>query len=345
MKIEYTPKKFRPAALRIIRQADQICSDYAAQDYDLTVRQLYYQFVARGIIPNRDSEYQKLKGIVNDARLAGLLDWDHIVDRGRYIRSLPHWNDPTGMIRSAAQQFRTDKWARQPTRIEVWIEKDALIGVLDAVCPDHDISYFSCRGYNSQSEMWGAAQRTNAFRWAGQNVIILHLGDHDPSGIDMTRDMKDRLHLFGHVDDINKLKKILRTEIQAGRIDSDADDYKEKATAFLNEIEDSWGNLQVRRIALTMDQVEEHQPPPNPAKTTDSRYEGYIVEYGEESWELDALDPATLTALIQDEIESVRDDEVWDEDVENEDALRSQIERISDHWDAVNQWLDEREAS
>lgn len=352
MKIEYTPKKFKPQTLRVIAQAEIICQDYAAQGFDLTVRQLYYQFVARGLIPNNQKEYTNLKDIVNDARMAGLLDWNHIVDRTRNLRSLSHWDSPADMVLGASQQFRTDKWARQPSRVEVWIEKDALVGVLETACEPLDVPYFSCRGYTSASEIWRAAQRLNRYRWAGQNVIILHLGDHDPSGIDMTRDIQDRLRLITGKDGTNHLRDLLREEIKAGRIDADAEDYKEKATTWLNSVVDDWGDIQVRRIALTMDQVEEYQPPPNPAKTTDARsgqrQDGsirpgsYIDEFGHESWELDALDPATLTALIQDEITAFRDDDLWDADIEEEESNSERLARIGEQWDDINTWLDEQ---
>jgi hypothetical protein len=334
-KIEYTPKKFSPGSLKIISQAEAICANYAAQGYDLTLRQLYYQFVSRGLIANKQTEYKRLGSIINDARLAGILDWDYIVDRTRNLRSLAHWDEPTDLIKAAAQQFRTDKWASQPTRIEVWIEKDALVGVLDVVCPDLDVPYFSCRGYTSQSEIWGAAQRLNEYLWKGQNVLILHLGDHDPSGIDMSRDIEDRLRLFTRKDMIRRMTTMLRKWIREGEIDPDAADYKEVARARLDEYEDTCGHLEIRRIALTMDQVQEYDPPPNPAKMTDARAEGYVGLYGDESWELDALDPATLSALIREHVEGERNEEAWDSAVEAEEAASDLLQGVSDRWDDV----------
>ena len=99
-------------------------------------------------------------------------------------------------MRSAARSFATDKWETQPYRPEVWIEKDALVGVIEGVCTGLDIDYFSCRGYTSQSEMWNAAQWLARYAHRGQIPLIVYLGDHDPSGIDMTRDIEDRLTLF-----------------------------------------------------------------------------------------------------------------------------------------------------
>jgi len=174
-RICYVPKLFTPGSLALIERADSVCADYQAQGYDLTLRQLYYQFVARGWIANRDSEYKRLGSIVNDARLAGLLDWSYIVDRTRNLRSLSHWRNPADIVAGAAYSFRTDLWRHQPFRPEVWVEKDALIGVIARACEREDVAYFSCRGYTSQSELWGAAQRLERYADDGQALVIIHL--------------------------------------------------------------------------------------------------------------------------------------------------------------------------
>lgn len=196
MKKCYIPKNFSSNSLGVIAQANTIIDAYEAQGFDLTLRQLYYQFVSRGLIPNKDTEYKKLGSIINDARLAGLIDWTRISDRTRNVRSLSHWANPAGVIESALASYHLDYWRGQSYRPEVWIEKDALVGVIEGVCQEFDVPYFSCRGYTSQSEMWSAGQRLLRTRRNGQKPLILHLGDHDPSGIDMSRDIFDRLDLF-----------------------------------------------------------------------------------------------------------------------------------------------------
>src|SRR5262245_37159888 len=129
-RIKYREKRFSAPRLAVIAQANAICAEYAAQGYDLTLRQLYYQFVARGLIANRQTEYKRLGDIIDEARMAGLLDWDYIVDRTRYLRTQNTWEHPSDIISASASQFRIDKWEHQPYRIEVWIEKDALVGVI-----------------------------------------------------------------------------------------------------------------------------------------------------------------------------------------------------------------------
>lgn len=311
----YQPKRFSASSKETIARANEIIADYGAQGLDLTLRQVYYQFVSRGWLPNNQTEYKRLGSILNDARMAGLISWDAIEDRTRNLRANSHWDEPADILRSAARSYREDLWASQDHYVEVWIEKDALVGVLDAVCPKNDVPYFSCRGYTSQSEMWSAAMRLNRAARSGRRPVVIHLGDHDPSGVDMSRDIRDRLNLFSAADF------------------GDAPQFDR-----------SWmpTDIEVRRIALTMDQVQEHQPPPNPAKLTDARAEGYVAQYGDESWELDALEPRTLIGLIQAEIDSCRDQDAWDNAVAAQEENRRKIEAAAELLDFDLEGLRER---
>jgi len=292
-KIAYIKKTFRQATEDLIAKANEIIDSYAADGYDLTIRQLYYQFVARGILENRQRNYKRLVDTINNARLAGLVDWERIVDRTRTMRGNSHWDSPKDIISACASQFRLDTRLTQDTYIEVWIEKDALVGVLEGVCTELDVPYFSCRGYTSQSAVWRAANRVKSMA-AGRvgRAVIIHLGDHDPSGIDMTRDIQTRLEIFGcsaHVD----------------------------------------------RIALNMDQVTEYSPPPNPAKITDSRYDAYVEEYGEESWELDALDPRSITELIHQTISQYTNNSRRQALIDDQWNNRRQLRGVATNWDQI----------
>ena len=258
----------------------------------MTLRQLYYQFVARDIIPNSDREYKRLGSVINDARLAGMIDWEDIVDRTRPSRGNTHWDSPQEIITAIGKQFQLNTRSDQDCYIEVWVEKDALIGVLEKVCEDIDVPYFSCRGYVSQSAMWQAAQRFIEQEENGKETYLIHLGDHDPSGIDMTRDIQARLRLFE-------------------------------------------SSCSVERIALIMEQIEEYNPPPNPAKLTDSRCQGYVDEYGNESWELDALDPRTITNLIEDAVAGYTDEDKRIALFVEQDNHRDNILAVAMKWDSV----------
>src|SRR5262249_21694061 len=151
-KIAYVPKTFRGSSQTLIDRANQIIADYLAQGYRLTLRQLYYQFVSRDLIPNNLKSYKRLGNIIHDARLAGLIDWDVSEDRTRNLHELPSWDSPETIIDACASQFRIDKWKNQECRVEVWIEKEALAGVFERVCDELQVPFFSCRGYTSQSE-------------------------------------------------------------------------------------------------------------------------------------------------------------------------------------------------
>ena len=200
MREMFIEKNFRRATLATIEQANTIIDEYQLAGFTLTLRQLYYQFVARDLIPNSDRSYKNLGKTINDGRLAGLIDWEAIEDRTRFLRSNSHWRTGADVVDSCAQQFQLDKWENQSHYIEVWIEKDALIGVIETICRRLDVPYFACRGYSSQSEQWRAGQRLQSVIDQDRKPLIIHLGDHDPSGIDMTRDNQDRLSLFAWAD-------------------------------------------------------------------------------------------------------------------------------------------------
>lgn len=121
--IRYEDLKLGPRSLETVEQANEIIAEFEAQGFDLTLRQLFYQFVARGLIPNTQREYKRLGSVVNDGRVAGLIDWNSIVDRTRNLRALPHWDAPEDIVRACAQQFNHDLWADQPGYCEVWMRR------------------------------------------------------------------------------------------------------------------------------------------------------------------------------------------------------------------------------
>jgi hypothetical protein len=318
-KIAYKAINFNDTEVAMIKAANRIIVNMQRQGFKLTVRQLYYQFVAHDLFPedrkwtqnpatgkwfrdpngtkNAEPNYKWICNILNDGRMGGLVDWSAIEDRTRNLETLPHWDGPNDIVTAVSQQFRYERWADQPNRVEVWIEKDALVGLIEGVCREMDVPYFSCRGYTSLSEMWDAGQRLKEYADGGQHPVILHFGDHDPSGKDMTRDIQERLELF------------------------------------------SGGEIEVRRLALTWDQIEQYNPPPNWAKITDPRAKAYIREFGDESWELDSMDPATMAGLIRGELEDLIDQDLWREADDNQAEAREQLQQIADRYDDVTNFL------
>jgi len=259
MRIKYNDWNPSLTSMRLVEIANEIIEEYEADGDILTLRQLYYQFVARGIIENTERSYKNLGTVITKGRMAGMISWEAIEDRNREHH---------------------DFWS-----------------VVARACDPLLVPHMACKGYLSASEAWRAGQRFQEAQDAGKECRVIHLGDHDPSGMDMTRDNQSRLNIFA--------------------------DY----------------GVQVDRIALNMDQVDEYSPPPNPAKITDSRAKEYIKQYGRSSWELDALEPKMLRQLITDEIEQYIDREVWEDTLNEERSKQRVLRELYHRWDEIEELL------
>ena len=184
----------------------------------------------------------------------------------------------------------------------MWIEKDALIGVIEGVCTELRVPYFAHRGNNSQTLQYQAGRRFAAYLDRGLIPLVLHLADHDPNGIDMTRDNIERLALYARAD------------------------------------------IEVRRIALNMDQVRRYSPPPSFVKEGDTRTTGYRERFGtDECWELDALSPAVIADLIRSEIEGLIDQRAWRAALASEQQGSELLAGVAKNWTKVEKLLEHRQ--
>lgn len=285
------PPKFTSKSLKLIAVCDDIVTSYAARGFRLTIRQLYYQLVARGHIENTVLSYDNTVTLMTKARLVGMIDWDAIEDRTRGVLERSHWTSGARILDAVAKQYFEDMWDTQEHRVFVMVEKEALAGVLEPVCQEWDLPLLPARGYPSATTLREFAK--GRIMRSSQDIVVLHLGDHDPSGIDMSRDLEERLTLFSR-----------------------------------NRV-----NIDFRRLALNMDQVEEQQPPPNPAKTTDARFAKYQEQFGDESWELDALTPEYLASLVADEVQQLINFDAWHAKTEKIDAVRARLQVLADNFD------------
>lgn len=317
-KIRYEDRSFTAAGLSVVHQADAICTQYAEQGLRLTLRQLYYRFIATDAFPderyftdgkrtpgnpsgtgtkNCQQNYKWLGDLVADGRVSGLVDWEHIEDRGRESAGGDFgWRDPASALDSIATQYGITHWDGQPEHVEAWVEKDALVDVIARAAQPLDVSYTACKGSPSHSLVHDAALRLRMFERRGITTTILYLGDHDPTGLDIPRDIQERLALFG-------------------------------------------SECTVKRIALTMDQVRQYDPPPNYAKATDSRFDGYVDLYGTDCWELDALEPQVLTDLVDREIRGYLDEDLRRGRLEQEERERAELTAVSENWGVVREHL------
>lgn len=217
MKIQFIKKRFNKHSKPVIAHAIRICEDFQARGYSLTLRQIYYQFIGHDLFPdawikngtkNHQSNYDKLGSILSDARRAGLVDWDFMVDRTRNTLGRTHWDDLSEMMRAYVGRYTVDYWQNQPNVPELWVEKDALIDVFSRVTIPYDTRRFSTRGYPSDSALFEASRRIQRTAKTGRKTVILHFADHDPSGLDMTRAIGETLELFGCDSKMLRIKRV-----------------------------------------------------------------------------------------------------------------------------------------
>jgi hypothetical protein len=272
MKEAFKEHEFRQASLDVIELVNQILEKYVDEGYILTVRQAFYQLLARGRVLNCYKSYRRIERLLKEGRLAGLIDWDHIEDRARETITPATWNNPAEIVRAVAEQYRVDHWRDQPTHVEVLVEKQALEGVLLPVTTRWGVPFTADKGFLSESIVYEIAQRLQDAAAEGKAIHLLYFGDHDPSGLDMDRDLKKRLEI-----------------LTRGAVD-----------------------IKITRLALTMEQIEHYKPPENLTKKTDTRSKAYIARHGGGSWELDALEPHVLVELLEDAIRAEIDPGPWD---------------------------------
>lgn len=325
-KIKYKEDSFKPESLERIELINEVLEEYSSAGYEMTLRQAYYQMVARGYIPNNDKSYATFGVLVNRGRMNGLIDWDHIIDTTREVKSINHWTSPAQIIRAAHSSFSLDKWKGQKFRVEVWVEKDAAVSIVSGICNRLDIPYFSCRGYTGQAAMWGCAMRLLDYIQKDKQIpVILHFGDHDPSGIDMSRDIEERLSRF------------LNTHFE---LDDEWPEWYDSYTWESNqEDERVIGSFIFNRVALNMSQILRYNPPPNPTKLSDSRAKEYLKEHGEECWELDALTPNVVEELITAEVSKYINITKQNEIVGEERTHKKVLEKLMSNWWSISKDL------
>jgi len=306
-RVKFQELNFRPKTKAILVDVHKVLQDFREKGFNvLTLRQLYYQFVARDLFPdswydpeyeskNNPKSYNKFGNIISKGRRAGVIDWGAIEDRGRKLLGFEEHTNVDSFFEDLEYNYHVNLWKNQRYRVEVWAEKDAVTNVVQAACDPFGVDYMANKGYSSDSALYRAAQRIkHHMTYSEQFTIVIYIGDHDPSGIDMTRDLSERMQLFGG--------------------------WKDK--------------FPIYRIALNYDQVEAMSLPPDPAKTADPRGFGYIEKYGTNAWELDAIPPDILKEIIQDGIKEFIDDE---DDfygrIEQRDKERLKIRRFLNTYD------------
>jgi hypothetical protein len=293
MREQFREITFKGDRERMLEAVKSVVEEYALREIKLTLRQLYYQLVAKTIIPNSLREYSKLSGLLTDARYAGLVDWGAIEDRVRVPKRPPEFADLNELMEAAKNSFRLPRWEGQKYYVELFTEKDALSSVLQPIAEKYHVVFSVNRGYSSATAMYdagkrfleAAGKRADSGEWE-KDCILLYIGDHDPSGLDMVRDIQSRLVEFG-------------------------------------------APVEVEHIALTTEQVKQFSPPPNPAKFSDPRASGYVQRFGKTSWEVDALPPDALEKVVSTAILKYLDGKLMKTVMEREEVQMERLEEAA----------------
>lgn len=193
---KYQHFNLRKSSLELIDKINAVIDEFAGDGYTLTLRQIYYQLVQSNVIPNTATSYDNLSVLIKKGRLMGLIDWDAIEDRNRAVSPWLIQPHQLSVLDGLEQQLAYDLWTPQGVYLEAWVEKDAQANVVERPCAEYRVPFMACRGYMSTSEIYSAGNRFKEAEEQGKRVAIIHLGDHDPSGWDMSRDNEDRVELI-----------------------------------------------------------------------------------------------------------------------------------------------------
>ncbi len=284
----------------LLENVQKIIEEFQRQQIRLTNRQTYYQLVAGNIIPNADKVYKRICVFLTDARYGGYIDWDAIEDRGRVAHRHAEWKNVKEFMGDVVDAFRLPRWSDQECYVELFTEKQAVESVLSPLANKYHIHFGYNKGYSSAAMMYELSKRIVEQIYEGKKVKLLYAGDHDASGLDMVRDIQERIVEF--------LMK--------------GDDAFE-----LDLVEELF---EIVPLALNMEQIEQYNPPPNPAKITDPRASWYIQKYGNSSWELDALRPEVLRDIVERGIQENMDIDKYNAWIAREKPLKQKLQDFAD---------------
>jgi len=308
----------------------QTCTQYLNRGDTLTLRQLYYQLVSKDIIPNHDKVYKKIGSIKDDLVYSGRIDWETFEDRGRQPITAYYENSVKGALQRTIDYYRLDRQKNQPVHIEVWTEKDAISGILRKITNPYSVSLIVNKGYSSSTAMYDAYNRFIDNINNGVPVCVLYFGDHDPSGLDMIRDIRERLEFMIckgdqlYDQDVQEWWEVQNfyganecSDIMGIDNINDIEDTDKWCEVFEEAKRRLWLKdkemIEIKHIGLTKEQIDLYNPPPNPAKIKDPRAKWYIEQHGPVSWEVDALTPDVMREIVKDEILQKMDSTIYDE--------------------------------
>jgi hypothetical protein len=174
--------------------------EIVAEGRPMTVRQVFYQATVRGAVEKTEAGYGKVQTDLVLLRRSGELPYAWLADNTRWQRKPDTFTSIEQALHETAQFYRKDLWAKQPCYVEIWLEKDALAGVVYPVTSDYDVPLMVARGYASLSFLHSAAEHINSL---DVPAFIYHLGDYDPSGVNAGEKIEQTLRELAPAAEIN----------------------------------------------------------------------------------------------------------------------------------------------
>lgn len=260
----------------------------------MTIRQLFYRLVSNGTVDNSMPDYHHVSAVMTKARLDSRCPYDWIVDRSRPTYTPYVFEDPGEYAESVKTGYRKDYWADQPCHVEIWTEKDAIIGSIEPVTDELGVTVRVARGHFSTTRIHDIAQEFVLHKRRGKNIHVLYLGDHDPSGIVIQSNGSERL------------EELLEKSLGEG----------------------PW--YSIVRLAILKQDITKFRLPPLRIKSSDPNAEKFRRKFGTAGVELDALPPEELRRRLREAIESRIDKSKWDRAIAVEKVeLRSITENLA----------------
>jgi hypothetical protein len=189
--------------------------DIAEEVRPVTGRGIGYKLFTRGLISSMSTnDMQKVYRLLRVAREQGTIPWDWIVDETRELERVSAWSNPEEYATTVSRSYRRDFWDQQPYRVEVWSEKGTVRGVLKPVLHQYAVGFRVQHGFSSATAVHDDADDTD-----GRELIILYVGDFDPSGMYMSeQDLPQRLREYG--GDHIKFRRVALTPSQVQSLPS-----------------------------------------------------------------------------------------------------------------------------
>ena len=268
----------------------------------MTVRQVFYALTSAGVIPKLEPEYGTVKRLLAEMRRSGEVPYEWIADATRWMRKPTTYGSVEEALRATAQAYRRDLWQDGSEYIELWLEKEALAGVLVETTDPWDVPLMVTRGYASISYLHSGAKTIYERAKQGKHTTLYYFGDHDPSGRDIDRAIRQGIGeslmslemaaVRAAGLDADGIPKCPFPRWMGRMLDEDAEHATEAESAF-----DCYATFE--RVAVTPQQISAWNLPTRPTKRKDSRSKNFSGA----SVELDAIPPARLRRLAEQVID------------------------------------------